>query len=317
MGKTFVTIVDGSIDNQNLPKVGSIRIDVTGTANSAITNPSGYIEFNDSEAEWEGDNTVTIQYSSISGVNNNVKLQKTSKGLLLFTNKYNLSVINTSYAYGANVNFYDINQYCKKLNAVYVCNSEQTGDLSNLADLENLERLDIGGNKVTGDVSLLKNFVKLKYLSIANNKNISFDLNIFSNHVNLMVLSVNNTSVTGDLSNLANCTNLKSLNTNGSSVKGSISSLANIGTFENFTDWNLQNTWNSATLRPSSMKKITGSLKFKTATDTDNFIKNMAECSIGSDKIYYFQNSHRTSASDAAVQKLQEQGYTLNQLITD
>ena len=34
-------------------------------------------------------------------------------------------------------------------------------------------------------------------------------------------------------------------------------------------------------------------------------------------RVWYFQNSHRTSASDAAVSTLQSAGYTLSQLITD
>ena len=62
-----------------------------------------------------------------------------------------------------------------------------------------------------------------------------------------------------------------------------------------------------------------GNIKFASASDTDNFIINMASCTDEgiTDKAWYFQNSHRTSASDAAVSTLQNAGYTLAQLITD
>ena len=102
-------------------------------------------------------------------------------------------------------------------------------------------------------------------------------------------------------------------------LEGNLEDFANHANLIAFQNLALNNTWSSESLRPSNMPKIVITSKFKTATDTDNFLKNMAKCSgegvIG--KTFFFGNSHRTSASDAAVSTLQSAGYTLSQLITD
>ena len=91
----------------------------------------------------------------------------------------------------------------------------------------------------------------------------------------------------------------------------------------NVVDWTTSVTWNSPTLRNSEYCLICGQIKFATSSDTDNYLINMASCldnglyPSNEGKNYYLQNSHRTSASDAAVQKLTAAGFTLNDLIVD
>lgn len=314
MSKTLVTKLNGYNAGNDYPVLGAIRIEMKGTDNLNGESISGVLDLKGSEFEWLGEGSLSNYYE---GDTNHVAFSKTDKGLLLVKDKYNLESIVTNYTYAANVNFEDINKYCKNLRSLYISNTAQEGDLSEIADLNDLSKLSIGRSKVTGNISVLSCLPNLTNLNITGCKSVTLDLSSLSSSYNLSILDVRESNTTGNLSSLATCTKLKSLLTNGSGVKGSISSLANLESFIHFNDYSLPNTWSSSSLRPSNMQKIMGNIKFATSTEADNFIINMAECAVGDIKTWYFQNSHRTSASDAAVQKLQQQGYTLAQLITD
>lgn len=318
MEKCLITKFNKSINRDDLPVLGKIRINITGTNNTAQSSGiSGQIIIVGSSATWKGNGVCNINS------NDNITYycgipDKTSKGILFINNKYELKKIETLYAHGANINFEDINKYCKEITTLIIANSGQEGDLAALNNLSNLKMLDIGGSKVTGDLSNLQyisNFTRIHF----SKTSIACDLSLFANNVNLVSIDVSNTSTTGNLSVLAALDKVEYINATSSGVEGDLSLFANKASLKTFNYWELENTWNSDSLRPSSMSKITGAFKFKTAADTDNFLKNMAKCSDeGVDnKVWYFQNSHRTSASNAAVSTLQSAGYTLSQLITD
>ena len=218
--------------------------------------------------------------------------------------------------YAADVKFEDLNKYCRNLTSLSLSNSGQTGDLSEIADLR-LTGLSLSHSKVTGDITSLPNRYLLTTLNISNNKTISVNTQDFSICTGLTNLNLIDSMATGDIANLSVLTNLEVLDVKSTSVSGDLSSLAGLSKLYYFTNWNLQNTWSSQDLRPSSSKIISGEFRFATATDTDNFLINMAKCQESDRKQIYFQQSHRTSASDAAVSTLQGKGYTLSQLITD
>lgn len=317
MKKSLITRLNASVNRADLPVLGKIRINITGTNNTAQTSGiTGSMEITGSSLTWNGDGKCIINTND-----NNlfyINTDKTSKGILFVNNKYSLKSVTTSYAYGVNVDFADINEYCTNITSLNLDNSEQEGDLSTLKDLSQIVQIIVSGSKVSGDIRVIKNITNLTILGIANTS-IACDLSYFTNCANLKSLVVSNTSTTGDLSALVALDKLEILSATSTGVTGDLSLLANKASLKRFNYWELKNTWNSDSLRPSSMGKITGAFGFKTAVDTDNFLKNMAKCSDEdvTNKTWYFQNSHRTSASDAAVSTLQNAGYTLSQLITD
>lgn len=312
MGKCLVTKMKGSTGGADLPFLGKIRIKLLGKTNDNHTNSQGYIQVRNSTIEWAGEEKpVSTEIGSYT-----IYFKQPKSGNVYCSDKKNVSEIITSWMYAADVKFEDLNEYCRNLTSLSLSNSGQTGDLSEIADLK-LTSLSLSHSKATGDITSLPNRYLLTLLDISNNKTISVNTQGLSICTGLTRLIMNDSMATGDIANLSTLTNLEKLQLKNTSVSGDLSSLAGLSKLYYFKNWNLQNTWSSQDLRPSSSKIISGEFRFATATDTDNFLINMAKCQASDVKQIYFQQSHRTSASDAAVSALQGKGYTLSQLITD
>lgn len=312
MGKCLITKMKGSVSGADQPVLGKIRIKLLGKTNDYHSNSQGYISVKNSNIEWAGDENVVELGNGVR----TIYFKQPKSGIVYCSDKKNVSDIMTTWMYAADVKFEDLSKYCRNLTSLSLSNSGQTGDLSEIADLE-LINLFLSHSKVTGDITSLPNRYLLNYLDISNNKTISVntqDLSICTGLTNLLLFD---SMAAGDIANLSMLTNLEELSVNKTSVSGDLSSLAGLSKLYYFTNWYLQNTWSSQDLRPSSSKIISGEFRFATATDTDNFLINMAKCQASDRKQIYFQQSHRTSASDAAVSTLQGKGYTLSQLITD
>ena len=312
MGKCLITKMKGSVSGADLPVLGKIRIKLLDKTNDNNSNSQGYIQVKNSNIEWAGDENVIELGDGVR----TIYFRHPKSGIVYCSDKKNVSDIMTAYMYAADVKFEDLNKYCRNLTSLSLSNSGQTGDLSEIADLR-LTGLSLSHSKVTGDITSLPNRYLLTTLDISNNKTISVNTQDFSICTGLTNLNLIDSMATGDIANLSVLTNLEVLDVKSTSVSGDLSSLAGLSKLYYFTNWNLQNTWSSQDLRPSSSKIISGEFRFATATDTDNFLINMAKCQASDRKLIYFQQSHRTSASDAAVSALQGKGYTLSQLITD
>lgn len=312
MGKCLITKMKGSVSGADLPVLGKIRIKLLDKTNDNNSNSQGYIQVKNSNIEWAGDENVIELGDGVR----TIYFRHPKSGIVYCSDKKNVSDIMTTYMYAADVKFEDLNKYCRNLTSLSLSNSGQTGDLSEIADLR-LTGLSLSHSKVTGDITSLPNRYLLTTLDISNNKTISVNTQDFSICTGLTNLNLIDSMATGDIANLSVLTNLEVLDVKSTSVSGDLSSLAGLSKLYYFTNWNLQNTWSSQDLRPSSSKIISGEFRFATATDTDNFLINMAKCQASDRKQIYFQQSHRTSASDAAVSALQGKGYTLSQLITD
>lgn len=312
MGKCLITKMKGSVSGADLPVLGKIRIKLLDKTNDYHSNSQGYIQVKNSNIEWAGDENVVELGDGVR----TIYFKQPKSGIVYCSDKKNVSKIITTLMYAADVKFEDLNKYCRNLTSLLLSNSGQTGDLSEIADLR-LTGLSLSHSKVTGDITSLPNRYLLTTLDISNNKTISVNTQDFSICTGLTNLNLIDSMATGDIANLSVLTNLEVLDVKSTSVSGDLSSLAGLSKFYYFTNWNLQNTWSSQDLRPSSSKIISGEFRFATATDTDNFLINMAKCQASDRKRIYFQQSHRTSASDAAVSTLQGKGYTLSQLITD
>ena len=312
MGKCLITKLNGSVNNTDMPVLGKIRIKLLDKTNDNHSNSQGYINVKNSNMEWAGEEKVVSEATG----SYTIYFKQPKSGVVYCSDKYNVTSIQTDWMYAANVKFEDLNKYCGNLTSLSLSNSGQTGDLSEIAGLK-LTKLSLSHSTVTGDITSLPNRYLLTYLNISNNKTISVNMQDLSICTGLTSLIMDDSMATGDIANLSTLTSLKELILKDTSVSGDLSSLAVLPNLYNFTNWNLQNTWSSQDLRPSSSKIISGQFRFATATDTDNFLINMAKCQASDMKQIYFQQSHRTSASDAAVSALQGKGYTLSQLITD
>lgn len=312
MGKCFITKMKGSSSGADLPVLGKIRIKLLGKTNDNHSNSQFYINVKNSNMEWAGEEKVVSEATG----SYTIYFKQPKSGVVYCSDKYNVTSIQTNWMYAANVKFEDLNKYCGNLTSLSLSNSGQTGDLSEIDGLK-LAVLSLSHSAVTGDIASLPNRYLLTNLEINNNKTISINLQDLSICANLTNLSLNDTITMGDIANLSTLTRLETLLLRNTSVSGDLSSLAKLPNLYKFINWVLQNTWSSQDLRPSGSKIISGQFRFATATDTDNFLINMAKCQESDNKQIYFQQSHRTSASDAAVSTLQGKGYTLSQLITD
>lgn len=317
MNKCFITKLKGSVTNDTLPILGAVRVNVVGEENSANT-VSGNLTFEGSKCKWKGTSGCTLpSYPDYELNRYNVKTTKEAKGLLLLTDKYSLRSIDISYGHGACVELSDLS-FCKNLITLAISNTYQEGDLSEISDL-NLNTLNVAGSKITGSLDSLSKMTSLINISI-DTSSIGGDIANFAGNKDISYINLRNSHVYGNVSSLVGCSKISQIFLMGSSVvEGNLEDFANHANLVTFQNIALNNTWSSESLRPSNMPKIIISSKFKTATDTDNFLKNMAKCSDEGvkNKTFFFVNSHRTSASDAAVSTLQSAGYTLKDLITD
>lgn len=317
MAKCFITRLKGSATNDTLPILGAVRVNVVGEENLANTI-SGNLTFAGSKCNWKGTSGCTPpSYPDYELNRYNVTTTKEAKGLLLLTDKYSLKDIDISYGYGACVKLSDLS-YCKNLYNLAISNSYQEGDLSEISDL-NLKTLSVAKSKITGSLDSLSKMTSLTNINISYTS-ISGDIANLAGNKNISIVNIENNHVYGNLSSLIGCSKISKIySMNNSVVEGNLEDFANHANLIVFQNFGVVNTWSSESLRPSNMPKIIVSSGFKTATDTDNFLKNMAKCSDEGVifKTFYFGNSHRTSASDAAVSTLQSAGYTLSQLITD
>lgn len=312
MGKCLITKMQGSVSGADLPVLRKIRIKLLGKTNDNHSNEKGYINVKNSNMEWAGEENVGSEATG----SYTIYFKQPKSGIVYCSDKYNVTSIQTEWMYAADVKFEDLNKYCRNLTSLLLSNSGQTGDLSEIAGLK-LTKLSLSHSTVTGDISSLPNRYLLTSLNVTDNKTISINTQDLSICTNLTILVLVNSMTSGNIEKLSTLTSLENLALKNTSVSGDLSSLAVLPNLYNFTNWNLQNTWSSQNLRPSSSKIISGEFRFATATDTDNFLINMAKCQPSSYKSIYFQQSHRTSASDVAVSTLQGMGYTLSQLITD
>ena len=195
------------------------------------------------------------------------------------------------------------------LEELYFQNTKVTGDVSNLSKLVNLKKFASG--KLSGDISNFSNLTNLVILSIIG---CSGDISNFKKLINLNQVSIINTSVSGDISVFKNMQNLKTIILNNGNISGDMATLPDSCIYFCCYQDNNSITW---TTRPSSANILAINTSI-TLSNIDDMLKNQAECKVG-----YSESSvpeykcikikgTRTSASDTAVQALQNKGYTIS-----
>jgi hypothetical protein len=225
------------------------------------------------------------------------------------------------------------------LTVLNIAVSNVSGDIANLKNLTNLTVLNIAVTNVSGDIANLKNLTNLTNLSLDDTK-VAGDIANLKNLTNLTEIRCSKTQISGDIANLKNLTNLTNLNLSNTQVPLT-GDIGQLNTLSNCTKMVLQYskltgdlatipsncifisfmsdkgsvfTWST---RPSTAKiiAIEGSASL---TNIDKMLQDQAQCQVGfssSDQAWYKTISvagNRTSASDDAVEALQQKGYTIS-----
>ena len=280
MAKCLVTKLKGSVDNNELLRIGEMRIKVESVESPtkdtqgfgvAFTEPTtveivgdGYFTDNNL-TENKGKSMVV---SSLQGV---IVSQATTVAI---RNKYKLIHLNvfipSGSPYGINkvLNIDDL-KYSTSLNSIHLSSMQASGDIANLKNLTNLINLILDATKVVGDIANLKNLTNLTALSISRT-NVSGDISNLKNLTNLEKLLLNNTKVAGDIVNLKDLTNLTELDLHKTQISGDIANLKNLTNLTAFGLSNKQvpltgdigqlNALSNCTQMTLSYSKLTGDL---------------------------------------------------------
>lgn len=299
MNKCLVTKLNGIVNNGSLLKIGEFRIKTKKWESPSDGSNILSISFNkDTEVKIIGDGYFTDSDSQNLG-----KVKSVSAGNitdLKFSNgDYEISIAN-KYAItfiqlnGVN-NFLDVGgfKYSKDLKSITLPVGTE-GDISDLSDLVKVTKISINKSSVSGDISSLSNLLDLTEISLSN------------------------TNVAGEIGSLKTLTKLDSLRLSDTKVSGDLSLLAPSVRFLNLNSANKQVfLWANNRASNSKILAIYGNPRI---SNVDDMLKNQASCQKGfTDRDHpsfkYIQVvGKKTSASDTAVSKLQELGYTVSVL---
>ena len=222
------------------------------------------------------------------------------------------------------------------LTSLSLSSTQVSGDIAAVKNLTNLTLLSLSSTQVSGDIAAVKNLTNLTSLSLFSTQ-VSGDIAAVKNLTNLTSLSMRLSNITGDISNLSSLTKLASAQLN--SVSGNILALnstkltnliiSNSGGLngdlallkKDFTYLGLENdktsvfSWTSRAT-DANIYGIGGNSIM--SSNLDDVLNNLANCknAITSTtaswaKVISFTGT-RTSASDAAVEKLTGYGYTIS-----
>ena len=285
MNKCFITKLPSSVDNDNLPVLGQLKIswlkqnNLTNNDARAIglaTNDSIVVKVSGAHLT---DNTLTSNLGNtktITAANGFVWLyvSNDTDATLTIDNKYALTQINApKQADGENSIYFDIKdiKYCTNLTALILSHTQVSGDISAVSKLTNLTALNLSHTQVSGDIDNLAALSKL------------------IDNINLKDLAL-----TGDMSKIP--AGVYIISQNGRKVT------------TNFT-------WTANGRQNATLLAMEGAIPFDTAS-MDNMLIDQATCTFkGKDsqpltKIISVKGT-RTSASDAAVTAIQSKGITI------
>lgn len=370
MAKCLVTKLNGSVDNNELLRIGEMRIKVESVESPTKDTQGFGISFSEPttvEIVGDGyftDNNLTENKGKSMVVSGSQGIIVSQATTVAIRNKYKLLglhvFIPSGNPYGENkvLNIEDL-KYSTSLESLNLTRMKASGDIASLNNLTSLTNLILRYTQVSGDIANFKNLTNLTTLDIsktdisgdtANLKNLTSLTNLILNSskvvgnianlsslTSLTALDISNTNISGDTANLNSLTALTSLVINNTQISGDITniyfalrgttkefnvaycnnlsgdlaSLPNNILFFNNAGGNSKFTWT----RGSSRTNILACANLH-CTNIDDMLNDMANMTAS----FAGQGAHykniglvgtRTSASDAAVQTLQQKGYTV------
>ena len=304
MNKCLITKLNGSCDNNELLRIGEMRIHFNKVDSpTASTQGKTFSFVKDAELEIIGDAYFTDENLSANLGKKITILAMDEQGFFVsnancdvaILNKYALRKLLTwkrnvsSYGKNISLNIDNLN-YSNTLTVVSLNDAQATGDIANLKNLTALTSLSLSSTQVTGDIANLKSLTALTDLDLSG------------------------LSITGDIAQLESCPNIGNLRV-PNSVVGDLAKLPAKCYFVSLKGDNTATyTWTSRS-SSSNIFAIEGNI---TVTNIDKMLQDLAQCQTAipsSGEVWLKKISvagNRTSASDAAVAKLQEKGYTIS-----
>ena len=301
MNKCLVTKLNGVVNDTSLLKLGEIKFKTVETENFKNSNNSINIAVSSNakmriigngyftDANYE--RNLGKEISLTPGRTNDIYFYNGNYDICI-SNKYAISFIQLN---GSN-NSFNIEglNYAKDIKSILLSNC--VGDLSNLSGLSKVTKIGIRkDSKIHGNIANLANNTELKDLLISK------------------------ADIYGDLSSLRYLNKLEAINFESTKVEGDISLLAPSVKFVQLSSsYDQVYLWNNTRASNSKIIAIYGNPRI---SNVDSMLNNQSQCQVGftssDDPSYkYIQViGKRTSASDTAVSRLQELGYTVS--VTD
>ena len=249
MNKCFITKLPSSVDNDNLPVLGQLRINWSKQSN-LTDNDARAIGLSTNDSITIKVSGAHLTDSTLASNLGNTKTITTADGLvwlyvsndadaiLTIDNKYSLTSLifarPNKDALKRSVEF-DINdiRYCTALTNLYLNNTNVSGDISAISQLTSLTNLYLNNTNVSGDISAISQLTSLTNLYL-NNTNVSGDISAISQLTALTNFNFKNTNVSGDISALSQLTSLTSFNLMNTQVSGDISALSQLTSLTTF-----------------------------------------------------------------------------------
>ena len=335
MNKCFITKLPSSVDNDNLPVLGQLRINwlkqnnLTNTEQrrmSLATNDSIIVKVSGAHFT---DSTLTSNLGDIKTINaadgpQDFYVSNDTDAVLTIDNKYSLTKLSVLSSQWSSIdksiyfNLEDI-KYCINLKALDLSCVKVSGDISALSNLINLSGLNLQNTLVTGDINALSNLTNMSWL-VLNGTKISGDISALSNLTNITGIFLSNTQLRGNVDNFAGMTRLKgntlselknlSLAGDMSKIPPEVSFISQAG---RKIDTNF--TWTANGRQNATILAMEGNVPFDTAS-MDNMFIDQATCTLYNSNVQVWFKSisvrgTRTSASDDAIATLQSKGVTI------
>ena len=326
MAKCLVTKLNGSVDNNELLRIGEMRIKVESVESPTKDTQGFGVAFAEPttvEIVGDGyftDNTLTenkgksMVVSSLQGV---IVSQATTVAII---NKYKLLSLHvfipSGNPYGENkvLNLEDL-KYSTPLTSLNLSRMQVSGDIANLKNLTALTSMLLRYTQVSGDIANLKNLTALTGLDFFATK-ISGDIANLKNLTALTSLDISKTNLSGDIANIyfaIKRTTTKAFNiAYCNNLSGDLASIPNNILFLNNSGGNSKFTWTKGSSRTNIL--ACSNLHCDNIDDMLNDMANMTASFAGQEAYYKIIGlvGTRTPASDAALQTLQSKGYTVS-----
>ena len=250
MNKCFITKLPSSVDNDNLPVLGQLRINwskqsnltdndaraIALSTNDSITIKVSGAHLTDSTLASNLGNTKTITAADSLVW---LYVSNDADAVLTIDNKYSLTYLSfvrpNKGGLKRSVKF-DINdiRYCTALTSFDITNTQVSGDISAVSQLTALTYLNLSSTQVSGDISDISKCTALTLLNLSGT-NVSGDISAVSQLTALISLGLINTNVSGDISALSQLTALTSLALDNTNISGEIDSFANLTKLSSLT----------------------------------------------------------------------------------
>ena len=332
MAKCLITKLSGSTGNNELLRLGEMRIRIAKVDNPTKATQGFSIEvnkpvtieivgngyFTDETLTTNKGKTITLNqgFNDIFVSNDGVEIAILDKYSITKITYYTVkSSASNPYARNISLDISDL-KYSTSVVSLDLLSTQATGNIGDLKNLTSLVMVELSGTGVSGNVGDLKNLTSLSTLDLVGT-NISGNVGDLKNLTSLSTLGLSNNKVplTIHIDDLSTLTNCKLFFFKNSKLTGDLASLPASCRFISLSH-NVSSslTWSTR----SSSSKILAIEGNALLNNIDKMLEDQAKCQIGisdNDPMYLKKISvlgTRTSASDAAVATLQQKGYTVS-----